>query len=332
MSEIKRLVVTSGEPAGIGPEQIVQLAQYAYDFEWVVIANRTLLAQRAQQIGQPIDIVDFDASQPPSPNLPGRVKLIDLPLAKPSIPGQLEVANADYVLTMLHTAIDGCMSEQFDGMVTGPIHKGIINEAGLKFTGHTELLAEASGTDQVVMMLATPGLRVPLVTTHLPLRDIADAITPALLEKVIRILHDALQNQFGIAHPKIFIMGLNPHAGENGHLGTEEIEVIDPVIERLKQHGMDLVGSLPADTIFSPGNIEQADAFLAMYHDQGLPVLKYVGFGKAVNVTLGLPFIRTSVDHGTALDIAGTGMADTNSFQYAMQVALEMTAGKGNER
>lgn len=329
MSDFKRIVITSGEPAGIGPEQIVQLVQSGLNFdqnvECIVIGNQALLEDRAKQIGLPINIEHFDFNQPASKNLPGWVRLIDIPLAEPSVAGQLNVKNADYVLQMLDTAIQGCMSNDFDAMVTGPIHKGIINEAGLKFTGHTELLAEASNTEQVVMMLATPQLRVPLVTTHLPLREVPDAITPELLESVIRILHNALKNQFGIEQPKIFIMGLNPHAGEDGHLGTEEITVINPVIKKLQQEGMDLIGSLPADTIFSPSNLEAADAFLAMYHDQGLPVLKTLGFGKAVNVTLGLPFVRTSVDHGTALGIAGTGKADINSLQYAIQVALEMT-------
>lgn len=325
---IKRLVITSGEPAGIGPEQIVQLAQHSYDFEWVVIADQLLLQQRADLIGLEVDFQAFNAQQPPSPNKIGQIKIIHQPLAATSEPGKLNVANAASVLKMLHTAIDSCLDQTFDGLVTGPVHKGIINESGLKFSGHTELLAEASNTKQVVMMLATPGLRVPLVTTHLPLREIADVITPQLLESVIRILHQSLNQQFAIEHPKIFIMGLNPHAGEDGHLGMEEIEVIQPVIDKLMAEGMDLIGPLPADTIFSPPNCKQADAFLAMYHDQGLPVLKYVGFGNAVNVTLGLPFIRTSVDHGTALNIAGQGQASINSFQYAMQVAIEMTQGQ----
>lgn len=328
MSEFKRIIITSGEPAGIGPEQMIKLAhdapQFGDNIEWVVIGNQDLLEERAEQIGLPVQIELFDANQNPSKNLPGWVKLINLPLAEPSIAGELNVKNADYVLQMLHTAIQGCLSGEFNAMVTGPIHKGIINEAGLKFTGHTELLAEASNTEQVVMMLATPELRVPLVTTHLPLREIPDAITPELLESVIRILHHALQHQFGIAQPKIIVLGLNPHAGEDGHLGTEELTTLNPVIKRLKQEGMNLIGTLPADTAFSPSNLKTADAFLAMYHDQGLPVLKTLGFGKAVNITLGLPFVRTSVDHGTALEIAGTGKADINSLKYALEVAVEM--------
>ncbi|QBZ83679.1 4-hydroxythreonine-4-phosphate dehydrogenase [Hydrogenovibrio crunogenus] len=320
-----RLVITSGEPAGIGPEQVIQLAQQDWDYEWVVIANKTLLTERAAQIGLPITLITFDASQPPCANRTGELKVIEIPLHAPVVAGQLNVKNADYVLKMLHTAIDTCQNQTFDAMVTGPIHKGIINQAGLKFTGHTELLAEATGTKQVVMMLATPGLRVPLVTTHLPLKEVPDAITPELLESVIRILHTSLKHQFQIESPKIFIMGLNPHAGEEGHLGREEIDTMNPVIASLQSEGMDLIGPLPADTIFSPSNLKVGDAFLAMYHDQGLPVLKYVGFGNAVNITLGLPFIRTSVDHGTALNLAGTGQADINSFRYAMDVALEMT-------
>jgi len=320
-----RLVITSGEPAGIGPEQVIQLAQQDWDYEWVVIANQTLLAERAAQIGLSVTLTPFDASQPPRANQAGELKVIEIPLHAPVVAGQLDVKNSDYVLKMLHIAIETCQNQTFDAMVTGPIHKGIINQAGLKFTGHTELLAEATHTDQVVMMLATPGLRVPLVTTHLPLKEVPDAITSELLESVIRILNASLVNQFHIPSPKIFIMGLNPHAGEDGHLGREEIETITPVLKKLQSEGMDLIGPLPADTIFSPSNIEAGDAFLAMYHDQGLPVLKYVGFGNAVNITLGLPFIRTSVDHGTALNLAGTGQADINSFRYAMDVALEMT-------
>jgi 4-hydroxythreonine-4-phosphate dehydrogenase (EC 1.1.1.262) len=324
-----RLVITSGEPAGIGPEQVVQLAQQDWPFEWVVIADADLLKERAKRIGLPIHIEMFDASRSATPNLAGTIKLLPINLAEPSIPGQLAVENADYVLKMLHTAIKGCLDGTFDAMITGPIHKGIINDAGLKFTGHTELLAEASGTERVVMMLATPGLRVPLVTTHLPLSEVPQTITPKLLEEVIGILHQSLQTQFKIPEPKIYVMGLNPHAGEDGHLGREELDVIIPTLDRLRAKGMDLVGPLPADTIFSPGNLKQADAFLAMYHDQGLPVLKYVGFGHAVNVTLGLPFVRTSVDHGTALDLAGKGQADINSFRYALEVAIDMIPSQG---
>lgn len=224
---------------------------------------------------------------------------------------------------MLKRAIQGCLKHEFAGMVTGPIHKGVINEAGLPFTGHTELLAEDSNTKQVVMMLATPGLRVALATTHLPLADVPKAITQPLLTDVLNITNYALKHQFGIDKPHILVTGLNPHAGEGGHMGREEIDVIEPVLEKLKS-SMHLSGPLPADTLFTPKYLEQADAVLAMYHDQGLPVLKHMGFGNAVNITLGLPFIRTSVDHGTALDLAGTGKADVRSFEYAIEVALQM--------
>lgn len=325
-----RLLISSGEPAGIGPEQIVKLAQNAWPYEWVALGSIDLFRQTAQQLKLPLKIHPFTSENAAQPNQAQQVKVIDIPLRVPNHPGTLAVDNAHYVLEMLSTAVDKCLDSTFDALVTGPIHKGIINQAGIPFTGHTELLAEASNTNQVVMMLATPGLRVPLVTTHLPLKAISDAITPELLESVIRILHHSLQTQFKITHPKIFIMGLNPHAGEDGHLGTEEITTIIPVIQRLTQEGMDLVGPLPADTIFSPSHRQQADAFLAMYHDQGLPVLKTLGFGRAVNVTLGLPFIRTSVDHGTALNIAGQGQADTNSFEYALTVANEMIVERKN--
>ncbi|PLA75416.1 4-hydroxythreonine-4-phosphate dehydrogenase PdxA [Hydrogenovibrio sp. SC-1] len=319
-----RLLISSGEPAGIGPEQIVKLAQNAWPYEWVALGSIDLFRQTAQQLKLPLQILPFASEQAARPNQAQQLKVIDVPLRVPSQPSILTEDNAHYVLEMLSIAVDKCLDSTFDALVTGPIHKGIINQAGIPFTGHTELLAETSNTSQVVMMLATPGLRVPLVTTHLPLKAISETITPELLESVIRILHHSLQTQFKIAHPKIFIMGLNPHAGEDGHLGMEEITTIIPVIKHLTQEGMDLVGPLPADTIFSPSHRQQADAFLAMYHDQGLPVLKTLGFGRAVNVTLGLPFIRTSVDHGTALNIAGQGKADTNSFEYALTVANEM--------
>ncbi|BBP43009.1 4-hydroxythreonine-4-phosphate dehydrogenase PdxA [Thiosulfativibrio zosterae] len=329
--QIPRLAITLGEPAGIGAEQIVQLAQTPWDIEWVVIGNAALIQQRATDLNLPIQIQYYQTDALPSANLLGQVKVIDIDLPQPVIAGQLNVANAGFVIQLLDRAIAGCMSGEFDGMVTGAVHKGIINEAGLKFTGHTEYLAEKSRTDQVVMMLATPGLRVPLATTHLPLRAIPDAITPELLEKVITITYDSLQQQFGIANPVIYIAGLNPHAGEDGHLGREEIDVMIPVIQKLKQRMPNLIGPLPADTMFTQDKLKKGDAFLAMYHDQGLPVLKHLGFGQAVNVTLGLPFIRTSVDHGTALDIAGKGICTDTSFRYAIQVACDMLTGKTQE-
>lgn len=328
LKKIPRLAITMGEPAGIGAEQIAQLAQTPWEVEWIVIGNAALIQQRATELNLPIQLKNYQACLAPQANQIGEVKVLDVALPQPVTAGQLNVANAAFVIELLDIAIQGCMTGEFDGMITGAVHKGIINEAGLKFTGHTEYLAEKSHTQQVVMMLATPGLRVPLATTHLPLKDVPAAITPTLLERVITITHDSLQNQFGIKNPVIYIAGLNPHAGEDGHLGMEEIEVMIPVIQTLKARFPNLIGPLPADTMFTQDKLKKGDAFLAMYHDQGLPVLKHLGFGQAVNVTLGLPFIRTSVDHGTALDIAGQGICTDSSFRYAIQVACDMLTGQ----
>lgn len=319
-----RLVITSGEPAGIGPDLVIQLAQHQWPMQLVVIADADLLQARAQALNLPLSIIDYDANDAERITRPGELCVLDLALNTPTQPGVLDKRNADYVIRMLTRATQGCLSGEFAALVTGPVHKGIINEAGLAFSGHTELLAELSQTEQVVMMLATPGLRVALATTHLPLKDVPNAITAELLEKVMRITYGSLQHQFGIEKPRLFVAGLNPHAGEDGHMGREEIDVIQPVINKLRAHHMDIRGCYPADTLFTPHKLKQADAFLAMYHDQGLPVLKHMGFGQAVNITLGLPFIRTSVDHGTALELAATGQADAGSFHYAIQVALEM--------
>ncbi|MGM0541648.1 MAG: 4-hydroxythreonine-4-phosphate dehydrogenase PdxA [Pseudomonadota bacterium] len=319
----KRLVITSGEPAGIGPDLVLQLAQIDWPIELVVIADQTLLEQRAAALHLDIRFKAYDATQPAQPSRAKQLTIEHLPTASPVKMGELNPDNAGYVIGMLKRAIRGCLSKEFAGMVTGPVHKGVINEAGHPFTGHTELLAEESDTDQVVMMLATPGLRVALVTTHLPLKEVPDAITQPLLTKVLQITHNALKHQFGIPNPHILVAGLNPHAGEEGHMGREEIDIINPVLKALGGQ-MNLSGPLPADTLFTPKYLEKADAVLAMYHDQGLPVLKHIGFGNAVNITLGLPFIRTSVDHGTALELAGTGKADIGSFKYAIEVALQM--------
>lgn len=319
----KRLVITSGEPAGIGPDLVLQLTQTDWPIELVVLADQTLLEERAAALHLDVSFKAYDATQPAQPSRAKQMTVEHLPTASPVEMGKLNPDNALYVIKMLKRAIQGCMSNEFAGMVTGPVHKGVINEAGHPFTGHTELLAEESHTDQVVMMLATPGLRVALVTTHLPLKEVPDAITQPLLTKVLHITNNALKNQFGIPNPHILVAGLNPHAGEDGHMGREEIDVINPVLKALNGE-MNLSGPLPADTLFTPKYLEKADAVLAMYHDQGLPVLKHVGFGNAVNITLGLPFIRTSVDHGTALDLAGTGKADIGSFKYAIEVALQM--------
>lgn len=319
----QRLIITSGEPAGIGPDLVLQLAQKDWPVELVVIADKTLLKHRAKLLGIDIELVNYDASKSAEPSKAHTMVVDEIKTPEPVLDGQLNPANASYVIKMLKRAIQGCMNKEFAGMVTGPVHKGVINEAGLPFTGHTELLAEDSQTDQVVMMLATPGLRVALATTHLPLAAVPKAITQNLLTDVLTITNDALKNQFGIAKPHILVTGLNPHAGESGHMGREEIDVIEPVLKKLGSI-MHLSGPLPADTLFTPKYLQQADAVLAMYHDQGLPVLKHMGFGNAVNITLGLPFVRTSVDHGTALDLAGTGKADVRSFEYAIEVALQM--------
>jgi 4-hydroxythreonine-4-phosphate dehydrogenase len=318
-----RIVFTPGEPAGVGPDLCVQLAQQSLDFNLVVAADPQLLAERALLLGLPLQIEEIGPGTPPGTPEPNKLRVLPTPLRHPATPGRLDPGNADYVLECLRLATTGCLDGSYDALVTGPVHKGIINDAGLPFTGHTEFLAElTNGTP--VMMLATEGLRVALVTTHLPLKEISQTITPQLLEQITRILNRELQTRFGIAEPVILVCGLNPHAGEGGYLGREEIEVITPVLEQLRQEGMHLNGPLPADTLFTPHYLEQADAVLAMYHDQGLPVLKHMGFGKAVNITLGLPIVRTSVDHGTALDLAGTGRANPGSLEVALNTAREM--------
>lgn len=323
-----RIVLTPGEPAGIGPDLTLALAQLGFNSEVVVIADPVLLQQRAEQLGLPLQIRHYRREQPPQPLKPGELCVAPITLGAPCQAGTLNSANAEYVLNSLAQAIDGCLDSQFDAYVTGPVHKGIINEAGIPFSGHTEFLAERTQTKKVVMMLATEGLRVALATTHLPLRDVADAITAESLNQVISILHHDLRHQFGIAHPRILVCGLNPHAGEGGHMGREEIDVIEPVLQRFRAEGLELIGPLPADTLFTPKVLDGADAVLAMYHDQGLPVLKFKGFGKAVNITLGLPIIRTSVDHGTALDLAGKGGADLGSLLTALKYAQQMALAK----
>jgi len=314
------LVITAGEPAGIGPELCVQLA--ASRLGVVVVADKHLLQQRAQLLGIDLEISDWESSKRVA--TPHALSVIHVPLAVPSIPGVLNAANSNYVLATLRRAAEGCLSGEFSGMVTAPVHKGIINDAGMVFTGHTEFLAELTQTPQVVMMLIGGGMRVALATTHLPLREVPDAITAGLLEKVLRIIHLDLQRRFGINTPRILVAGLNPHAGEGGYLGREEIEVMIPVLDKLRLEGMNVSAPLPADTLFTPGNLAQCDCVLSMYHDQGLPVLKHASFGQGVNVTLGMPIIRTSVDHGTALDLAGTGRAEGGSLLEAIRVAAQM--------
>ena len=329
MSAIPRLVLTAGEPAGIGPDLAIELAEQYQDYELIVIADPALLWQRAEQLGQVIDFELVDLDLPPITTAAGVLRYLPVQLAEPVEPGVLDKRNADYVLQTLLTAHQGCQSGQFDAMVTCPVHKGVINDAEIPFTGHTEFLAEQSGVDKVVMMLACDSLRVALATTHLPLREVSDAITSTSLHQVIDIIEQAMQTQFGIAEPNIAVCGLNPHAGEDGHLGSEEIDVIDPVIASFQEKGSAVSGSWPADTIFLKDRLENIDVVLAMYHDQGLPVLKHAGFSSAVNITLGLPYIRTSVDHGTALDLAASGLAKLGSLEAALAMARSMIASRG---
>lgn len=312
------LVLTAGEPAGIGPDLCVMLAQSPPPGRVVLLADRHVLGERAAGLGLPFTVPDYE----PEGDAP--LSVLHQAAAAPVEAGRLNPANGAYVLETLRRAVAGCQSGEFAGLVTGPVHKGVINESGVAFTGHTEFLAELTGTPRVVMMLAGAGMRVALATTHLPLREVADAITPESLEEVLRILHTSLMRDFGLAAPRILVAGLNPHAGEGGHLGREEIEVIEPVLELLRDEGMDLTGPLPADTLFQRKHLEGADAVLAMYHDQGLPVLKHASFGEGVNITLGLPIVRTSVDHGTALDLAGTGRVNPGSLGVALETARNM--------
>jgi 4-hydroxythreonine-4-phosphate dehydrogenase len=304
----KPLVVTSGEPAGIGPDVCLALAGAELPVPVVVLGDRELIEARARQLG--VSSTGLDIRH--------------VPLRAPCTPGRLDTANATYVIELIDRAIDGCLAGEYSGIVTAPLHKGVINDAGMPFTGHTEYLAERTDTPKVVMMLAGAGLRVGLVTTHLALKDVPAAITAEEVESTLRIVDADLRQKFGIARPRILVAGLNPHAGEGGHMGMEEIEVIAPVIERLKAEGLNLVGPLPADTLFTRNVLAGSDAQVAMYHDQGLAVLKYAAFEDGVNITLGLPILRTSVDHGTALDLAGSGRADAGSLFAAVRMAAEI--------
>lgn len=319
-----RVVITPGEPAGVGPDLVIALAQQAWPAELVVCADPALLLERAALLQLPLTLREYQPDVPAQPQAEKTLTILPITLHSKALPGQLDVNNGAYVVETLARACDGCLSGEFAALITGPVHKGIINDGGVPFTGHTEFFAERSHRDRVVMMLATEELRVALATTHLPLLDVPAAITPQTLTEVITILNHDLRTKFGIDEPQIYVCGLNPHAGEGGHMGREEIDVIIPTLESLRQQGIHLIGPLPADTLFQPKYLEHADAVLAMYHDQGLPVLKYQGFGRAVNITLGLPFIRTSVDHGTALDLAATGIADVGSFRTALNLAIKM--------
>lgn len=316
-----KIAVTMGEPAGIGPDLCVIAAQKQWQHTLVVYGCAQTLTARAQQLGLPLTLLtDIGANSAP----PGSLYVVDCPVAEPVVSGQLNAANAASVLSQLSQACDACLTNECQALVTAPAHKGVINDAGFAFSGHTEFFQERCNVERVVMMLACPGLRVALVTTHLPLKDVANAISETRLTQVASILHHDLKHSFGIAAPRVLVCGLNPHAGEGGYLGREEIEVIDPTLVKLNEQGMNFSPCLPADTLFTPKYLDNCDAVLAMYHDQGLPVLKHKGFGNAVNITLGLPIIRTSVDHGTALDLAGCGNIDSGSFVAAVQQAEDM--------
>ncbi len=318
---IPRIAISTGEPAGIGPDLCAALFDNNFAAELVLVGDPLLLEQRATVTGPQPALPEY---QRDNSTHAGGLRILPIRLATAVTAGQLNSANAGYVLQTLDRSVQGCLDGEFQALVTAPVHKGIINTAGTPFTGHTEYLAEKSGTGQVVMMLVAPGLRVALATTHLPLSAVAASITRDRLEATLHCLHRELESRFCIPRPRILVAGLNPHAGESGYLGREEIDVIEPVVRNLQQQGMRLTGPLPADTLFTPPWLDQADAVLAMYHDQGLPVLKHMGFGRSVNITLGLPFIRTSVDHGTALDKAGSGKADAGSLLAAIELAIEL--------
>ncbi|CAL1240595.1 4-hydroxythreonine-4-phosphate dehydrogenase PdxA [Candidatus Methylocalor cossyra] len=323
-----RLLVTSGEPAGIGPDLCLDLARRSFACDLTVIADPALLEARAARLGLRVRLELREPGSAPRRHQPGTLGVWPTAAAANPACGRLDPANAPYVLETIAEGTRACLAGHYDALVTAPVHKGVINDAGIPFSGHTEYIAALTGGDPV-MMLAAPGLRVALATTHLPLAEVSRALTGERLETVLRVLHRDLIDRFAIPEPRILVCGLNPHAGEGGHLGREEIEVMEPVLHALRQRGWRLRGPLPADTLFLPKNLQEADAVLAMYHDQGLPVLKYLGFGRAVNITLGLPIIRTSVDHGTALDLAGTGRADPSSLEAAVATAIGLATGTG---
>jgi 4-hydroxythreonine-4-phosphate dehydrogenase len=323
------LALTAGEPAGVGPDLCIALSHQTLPCRLTVLGDIDVLRARAAQLDIRVNFITTDTIPP---HQSGALHVRHIPVAVPVMPGVLDASNSAHVLALLDAAIEGCLNGAYHAVVTAPVHKGIINDAGFAFTGHTEYLADHSGTQQVVMMLTGGGLRVALATTHLPLREVADAITASLLEDVIQILHADLQSRLGIPKPRIIVAGLNPHAGESGHLGREEIDIIEPTLNHLRAQGMNIIGPLPADTLFSRIRHDPCDAVLAMYHDQGLPVLKYASFGAGVNITLGLPFIRTSVDHGTALDLAGTGRAEVGSMLAAIEAAVEMVKRESEVR
>ena len=322
---IPRIIVTSGEPAGIGPDTCVALAQSAWAADLIVAADEGLLAATADALHLPLSIERYDSSQAAAPHRAGTLKIMHIPTARPVIAGHPDARNAGYVIEMLNRACDGCSNGEFAAMVTAPVQKSTLMDGGYAFTGHTEYLAARTRAAMPVMLLISGRLRVALVTTHLALADVPHAITRDRLRTTLRIVHMDLERHFSLDKPRIAVLGLNPHAGESGHLGREEIDVIRPVIEELRAEGLNVQGPVPADTAFTPRFLETADVMVAMYHDQGLPVIKHVGFGDAVNMTLGLPILRTSVDHGTALSLARTGKADVGSLRAALALAVELT-------
>ncbi|XPF92458.1 4-hydroxythreonine-4-phosphate dehydrogenase PdxA [Colwellia sp. RE-S-Sl-9] len=321
---VHRIAITPGEPAGIGPDLAIAIAQKAWPVELVAVASPQLLQERAALLNLPLKLITYDQEKPAQPSQPGTLSILPVELAENCIAGELNQANGAYVVETLRVACEKNMKGEFDAVVTGPVHKGLINQSGIAFSGHTEYFAHQANCSDVVMMLATEGLRVALVTTHIPLAYVSKAITSERLHRVTTILHHDLVNKFGIEKPVIYVCGINPHAGEGGHLGKEEIEVMTPTLDILRAEGINVIGPLPADTIFQEKYLKEADAILSMYHDQGLPVLKYKGFGSSVNITLGLPFIRTSVDHGTATDLAGKNLADAGSMIEALKTAIEL--------
>lgn len=322
---VKRIVITPGEPAGIGPDITLQIAQQGFPVELIAIADPELLQERANLLGLPINLIECDLNDLPTPHQPGQLKVLPISMETVCAPGKLNPTNAHYVIHTLETAAALCLKQTAQAVVTGPVHKGIINQAGIAFTGHTEFFAHYCDVPQTVMLFVVDKLRVALATTHLPLAEVANAITRERLHNTLDILNRELMQRFHLNDPRILVCGLNPHAGESGYLGREEINIITPLLNSLREEGMNVVGPLPADTLFTPHHLQHADAVLAMFHDQALPIVKYLGFGNAVNVTLGLPFLRTSVDHGTAIDIAGTKRADAGSMLAALKLAIELS-------
>lgn len=324
MTACSRILLTPGEPAGIGPDITIQIAQQAWQHDIVAIADPHLLIERARELSLPLAVIEIDPSTAPTPHQPGSIKVIPIPLQEPVVPGVLNAKNAHYVIRTLELGATLCLKQQAHALVTGPVNKAILNDAGIAFSGHTEFFATYTQSPLTVMLFVLDNMRIALTTTHLPLKEVPAAITPERLQATLHVLRDGLMRHFQLTAPRISVAGLNPHAGENGHLGREEIDIITPVIHHLQNEGWLIAGPYSADTIFTPASLSKADAILAMYHDQALPLVKYAGFSNAVNITLGLPFIRTSVDHGTALDLAGSGATDASSLQAAISLAISL--------